>query len=281
MLDPEITLRPKDLFTPESRDDEFWDLLGPRFDSVLAAATSGDRQRLHRSERSWAREVVQALDIRIEAVGLDRIERNRRYVVAPLHEGFADVLALLRLPLELNWVIRDELLGLPYFGQYLARAGHIAVEPENPRGALRKVLRSAPATFAAGESLVVFPQGSVLGIETAFQNGAFRLAERFEIALLPIVLTGSHRVWEFPFAPTLRKGQHIRMEILDPIEPEAAVGGMREIEREMKRRALAITDAPARRYLPDRDGLWNGYRFDLDPDFRDAYSSPRSSLASS
>ena len=40
---------------------------------------------------------------------------------------------------------------------------------------------------------------------------------------------------------------------------------MRATETEMKRRALAVLDAPVRRYVPERDGTWEGYRFELDP----------------
>ena len=117
--------------------------------------------------------------------------------------------------------------------------------------------------------MVVFQQGSLLGVETAFQAGVFRLAERFGVPVLPVVLTGSHRVWDYPFTPNLRRGQSIRMTVLDPIEPSSAVAGMRDLERDMKRRALAATDAPARRYQPERDGIWEGYRFEIDPDFPD------------
>jgi 1-acyl-sn-glycerol-3-phosphate acyltransferase len=258
--------QPEDLFEPTALDGALRDLLGPRLDA-LVVATRGPRTALHEAEREWAAAAVDALDIQIAVAGLDRIDPSRSYLVAPLHEGFADVLAVLQLPLDLTWVIRDELLDLPYFGAYLVAAGYVAITPETPRAALRTMLRGARAAFAGGESLVVFPQGSLLGVETAFQSGAFQLAERFGVAVLPVVLTGSHRVWDYPFTANLRRGQSIRMTVLDPIEPALAVATMRGLEREMKRRALAVTDAPARRYQPEHDGTWEGYRFEIDPDF--------------
>jgi 1-acyl-sn-glycerol-3-phosphate acyltransferase len=106
----------------------------------------------------------------------------------------------------------------------------------------------------------------LLGLDIGFHPGAFWLAERFRVPLLPVVLTGSHRVWEYPFSPRLRYHQKIRMEVLEPIDGAHAVARMREIERDMKRRALAVDDAPARRYVPDRDGKWEGYSFLVDPD---------------
>ncbi len=267
MTHPEPSIEPADLFKQEELTAELRDLLGPHLATVLQAAVSGSRPKLHGAERAWAAAAVAALDIDISMVGLDRVDPGGQYVVASLHEGFPDVLALLQLPLDLNWVIRDELLELPYFGDYLRTAGHIAVDPESPRTALRTIFKKASATIAAGESLVVFPQGSLLGIDIAFRAGAFRLAERIGLPILPVVLAGSHRVWEYPFNRTLRCGQHIHMEILEPIEPGDALSEMRELERNMKRRALAASSAPARRYVPERDGTWDGYSFELDPDF--------------
>ena len=257
---------PDDLLDPDQLTPQLLELLGPELDAVLLAATS-DRRGLHDAERAWATAAVTALDIDLEVRGRERIDRGQSYIVAPLHEGFADVLALLQLPLDLSWVIRDELLGLPFFGAYLEAAGHIAIEPEAPRAALRSILRAAPAKIAAGESLVVFPQGSLLGVEVAFQMGAFQLAARLDTPVLPIVLTGSHRVWDYPFSRELRAGQRIFLEVMDTVGPADAMGRMRELEREMKKRALARRDAPVRRYVPARDGNWPGYRFVIDSDY--------------
>jgi 1-acyl-sn-glycerol-3-phosphate acyltransferase len=255
-----------DLFERDALTPGVLDLLGTRLVDVIAAAESGDRQQLRMAERTWAAAAVDQLKIDVAVSGLGNIE-DRPYVVAPLHEGFADVLAVMSLPLDLTWVIRDELLDLPYFGPYLRVGGHIAVEPELPRVALRKIMAAARSAITARESLVIFPQGSLLGLDIGFQSGAFRLAERFNVPLLPVVLTGGHRVWDYPFSQKLRYHQTMRMEVLEPIDATDAVAQMRQIERDMKRRALAVDDAPARRYVPDRDGKWEGYSFVVDPDF--------------
>ncbi|MDJ0952348.1 MAG: lysophospholipid acyltransferase family protein [Acidimicrobiia bacterium] len=263
MADPNPNPLPEDLFDPDDLDAAMRTLLEGSLDEVVAA--SGDREGLHRAERRWAQAAVAALDIDIELSGLGNVDPTRQYLVAPLHEGFADVLALLQLPLPLGWVIRDELLALPYFGEYLRRAGHIAIEPEAPLAAMRILLRQLPELLATGDSVVMFPQGSLLGVEVRFQAGAFQLADRCGLPVLPVVLTGSHRVWDYPFGRTLRRGQKIHVEVLEPLSPGSALDRMRATEDEMKRRARAVPDAPVRRYVPERDGTWEGYRFELDP----------------
>lgn len=245
-----------------------WRLLGPRHRSLLASGRSGDRAHLHALERRWAADAARAVRLDIEVSGLDSVDPGERYVVAPLHESFADAIALQRLPLELTFAARDELFSSRFLGSYLRAASHPLVPTGGDRAAYRALLQGADRAFAAGESIVLFPQGSILGIESAFRPGAFRIARRFDRPLLPIVLTGGHRVWEHPYSPRLRLGQRMRLEVLDPVSGPDAVDAMRDIERAMKQRALSH-DPPPRRFDPDRDGWWDDYPYEIDADFPD------------
>ena len=49
---------------------------------------------------------------------------------------------------------------------------------------------------------------------------------------------------------------------------EAARRG-RSIEQQMKEVALQAGMAPVRRFVPERDGWWDGYAFEIDPDYPD------------
>lgn len=238
---------------------------------------AGRRDELHQLLRWWARGLRQHLRIRLEIAGLDLIDRRERYVVAPLHEGFADAIALLHLPLPLRFAARDELFAWRHFGAVLRDTQQLLVYPEAGAVSYRQLHRQAPAVFAAGESLVLFPQGSILGIETDFRAGPFALAAAFGRPLLPVVLTGSHRVWEHPYTPRLRYGQRVSMVVLPPVSAaEVARLGVREaraeVQRRLKARALAGDLAPPRRYQPARDGYWDGYAFEIDPAFGELHA---------
>jgi 1-acyl-sn-glycerol-3-phosphate acyltransferase len=202
--------------------------------------------------------------------GLEQIDPRQSYVVAPLHEGFADALALFQLPLCLHFVARDELFGWRWLGPLLRDTGQIEVTPERGTHAYRTILRAAPAIFARGESMLIFPQGTILGIESDFTVGAFAIARALEQPLLPIVLTGGHRVWEHPYTPRLRYGQRISMRVLPPININRAddLDAVRvQVRRRLKAAALDGTMAPPRRFVPQRDGYWDGYAYRIDPDF--------------
>ena len=247
-------------------------LFGPAWLVLRLATALPDRlRRRHASrtaERWWARLAARLIGLRINVHGLDHIDRDGGYVVVSLHESFADGLALLHLPLSLVAVARDELATFPLLGGHLARGRHLFVRPERPLETTRTLRRAARAAIEAGDSILFFPQGSILGIEVAFQPGAFNLAARLGRPLLPVVVTGGHRVWEHPFAPTLRTHQSMTVDVLPPVPPGEAGSLWEATERRMKEVALASA-TPPRRFDPARDGFWDEYRYEIDPAFPD------------
>ncbi|MGI8403840.1 MAG: lysophospholipid acyltransferase family protein [Thermomicrobiales bacterium] len=220
----------------------------------------------------WALGVARALSLRIDWQGLEQIDRGEAYVITPLHEGFADALALLQLPLPLRFVVRDELAEWRLLGGYLRDTGQVSIRPEAGMSAYRQMVCGARRVLASGESLVVFPQGSILGIETDFHPGAFAIARTLQRPILPIALTGSHRVWEHPFGPRLRRGERMSVRVLPPIPvAEVRTGAIDELRRKvqcrLKAAALNRVMVPPRRFVPARDDYWEGCAYEIDRAF--------------
>ncbi len=241
--------------------------LVPCYLAALTAGAAGATRRSHRISRRCAATVLDALSVKVTVTGLGHVDPRRRYLVAPLHEGLADPLVLAaHLPLDLTFSAREELFSWQSLGPYLTAAGHLRIPEEGP-AAYRSLLAGAPKVLARGESLVVFPQGSVLGIEIAFARGVAGLARRLGAPVLPVVLTGTHRIWHHPFDPLVETHRSVRMRILAPIPAAEVPRRWSDLERTMK--TIAVGDPDVRRYEPDRDGWWDGYRFEIDPAFPD------------
>jgi 1-acyl-sn-glycerol-3-phosphate acyltransferase len=233
-----------------------------RMRQVAAARTDRERDL---ETRRWSAELLQALDVRVQPTGLHHIEPDQIYLVLSLHEALLDVPLISRLPLPVTFVARADLAKQRPIERLVQAGRPILINPESP-SALRVVLREVERVRTQGRSTVMFPQGSVLGIETMFQRGALVVSRRLGLPVLPVVITGSHRIWEHPFSSRLRRSQTVHMEVLAPRRVETAPE-YRELEREMKRRATQNPTVPPRRFVPERDGYWDGYRFDIDPDF--------------
>ena len=241
-------------------------VFGPAHRRLLRAARSNDRQKLHQAERGWAHATSAALSLTIDISGLHHVDPERSYVVLPLHEGFADLLAVQHLPLDMVYATAEELFDWHHLGPYLHASAQPSVSRTNGPQAYRTLLCAGKQAAARGESLVVFPQGTVLGIETKFTGGAFRAAQHLSMPILPVILTGASSVWDYPFSTQLDFGRSIHMEVLAPVPALRAVALANQVDSEMKDRALAATPGP-RRYVPERDGWWEDYRFEIDPRF--------------
>ena len=232
-----------------------------------------DRPRadIGRAQREAAQRILAHLQVRLECSGSAYLPSTPGLVIA-LHEGLADALCLATLPLPLRFVARREVFDWARIGPALQRCGHIAIEPERGAAAFRRLACEARAALAAGDHVVIFPQGCLLGIETAFLPGAFHLARRLAVPILPVVITGSHRIWEHPFSPRMRYAQRVAIQVLPPISADMTRHGDPErlrlqVQRQMKQAALAPGRPSPRHYVPARDGLWPGFRFALDPDW--------------
>ena len=232
----------------------------------------GWRRAQHAVERVWARGLVRHFNIRLRVEGLEHVDPRTAYIVTPLHEGFADALALSHLPLNLRFAARDELFGWRLLGPLLRDTGQVYVSPERGAWSYRQLRRVLGPTLDDDESVVIFPQGGILGIETDFLGGPFALARALRCPILPVVLIGSHRVWEYPYTPRLRYGQPMSMRVLPPIPADIvarrSVEELRQtVMRSIKQAALSATLAPPRRFVPARDGYWDGYAYMIDPAF--------------
>ena len=241
--------------------------LGPWARHLRRAGTAGDPSRLHDLERRWAGGVSDFLGIDWDVAGLEHVVRERRLIVLPLHEGFADGLAVLRLGLDARFVARDELFEWPTLGRYLTATDQVLIDSAAGPTAYRHLLRAGARVVEQGEALVVFPQGSILGVEVAFWRGAFHLAERLDAWVLPVVITGSHRVWEYPYSPLVRFGQRVSVRVLPAVPPGEAIERAGSVEAEMKQIALSDATEPARRFRPEVDSFWDDYSYAIDPAF--------------
>lgn len=182
-------------------------------------------------------------------------------MVVATHEGFLDVPALLHLPLSLRFTVRDELAEWPALGRGIAATDQIVIDTARPRAGFRHLLRRGEQAIRESESVVVFPQGSVLGIEVGFTGGAAGLASHLGVPILPVVLTGSHSGWDYPFDTCVHFGCSITMEVMAPRD------SMEGLEEDMRMRALDGLRAAPRRFDPMRDGWWDGYSFEIAEEF--------------
>jgi len=168
---------------------------------------------------------LRAGGVKVEARGVERareLAATRGYMVIANHASNLDPLALMKVlgRTDLAFVAKAETLRRPLLGRLLRTIGWIGVERESPVS-FKRFQEVVTARKKAGwvPDLVVFPEGtrSVDGTLQPFRMGAFLLAARCRLPILPIVIRGTsplHRRNAFACYPGV-----VRVDVLPPIEP--------------------------------------------------------------
>ena len=131
-------------------------------------------------------------------------------VVVSNHQSLADIPLLSHLPWEMKWVAKRSLFRLPAIGWMMRMAGDIPLERTDARSGARSLMRAA-RYLRQGCPVMFFPEGtrSRDGGVGRFHEGAFRLALRERVDVLPVAVDGSHAClpkhsWLFGAARTIR-----------------------------------------------------------------------------
>jgi 1-acyl-sn-glycerol-3-phosphate acyltransferase len=162
---------------------------------------------------------------KITVEGREKSGTGGPYVIAPNHESMGDILVLFHLRTHFKWIAKRVLFFIPLMGWAMGMAGDIPLV-RGDRGSIRRCMRKAAEWLRRGVSVMIFPEGtrSRTGKLRAFKPGAFRLALETGRPILPVVLVGT-----FPVLPKkswiLKEKAHVRMRVLDPIDPEPFAPG--------------------------------------------------------
>ena len=187
---------------------------------IWAETAPFDRRRalLHRFTCFWASLYTwlnPAWRVRVE--GRDRIRPDAAYVMVANHQSFLDILVLFRLFVHFKWVSKIEMFRIPCIGWNMALNGYIKLR-RGDAGSVAEMMRACERTLAEGSPIMMFPEGtrSPDGRLKAFKAGAFVLAQRARVPLLPIVVEGTARA--LPKHGFVLRGRHaIRIRVLDEI----------------------------------------------------------------
>jgi len=182
--------------------------------SVLASLFSGTGRLQHYCMRRWSKDNLWLSRARVEIEGLENIDPARPQIFTANHSGLHDILSLAaHLPIQFRWVAKKSLFNVPFMGWHMRRSGYIPIDRENPREAARSIIEAA-RIIRGGVNAIAFPEGtrSRTGDIGQFRSGAFALALRAGVPLVPITLEGSYRVI-MPKTLQVNPGAIIRIKI--------------------------------------------------------------------
>jgi 1-acyl-sn-glycerol-3-phosphate acyltransferase len=130
-----------------------------------------------------------------------------------------DTVALFYVLGDPVFVLKRELMNVPFYGWYARRVGMIAIDRSAGGAALRAMTKAARRAISQGLSIVVFPEGTRKEICAApdYKPGIAALYQALDVACVPVALN-SGLFWTGPGGFVKKPGQ-IVIEFLSPIAP--------------------------------------------------------------
>jgi 1-acyl-sn-glycerol-3-phosphate acyltransferase len=181
----------------------------------------GPRRWMIACFRFWGRGIYVLLavicGIRVEVRGQHLIPKGAA-LVAPKHQCMFDVFSQFVWLPDSCWVMKKELMWIPFFGWYSAKTQMIVVDREGGSAALKKMVKDALVRFADNRQLVIFPEGhrGTPGVAGDYKPGVAALYRELDVPCVPVA-TNSGVHW--PAHGFLRKPGTIVFEFLEPIPP--------------------------------------------------------------
>ena len=170
--------------------------------------------------RWWARSLLRAAGIDLHTEGLEKIDPQKRYVLVSNHYSYFDIPCILAaVPQPIRFMAKASLFKIPIFGWALGRAGFIPVDRKNRRKAV-KSFDLAAERIRRGNTIVIFPEEgrSRERQMRPFQRGAFLLAIKAQMPMMPIAVDGTYDVFRVgakritPAKVTVKVGEMIACE---------------------------------------------------------------------
>ena len=165
---------------------------------------------------------------KITIEGAEGIDDRNPYIVVCNHLSNADIPLISNLPWEMKWIAKKELFDVPLVGWMMKLSGDISVNrsEKNKKGEL---FEQCCFYLDRHCSVMFFPEGtrSRSGKLGKFAPGAFELAMKENIPILPLVIDGTQdclpkKTWIF------ERDVFINLKVLDPVIPgeEGAEGSV-------------------------------------------------------
>src|SRR3974390_1009460 len=116
------------------------------------------------------------------------------------------------------YIMKRELMWIPFFGWYTAKAGMIAVDRSKGSRALTDMNARVRRELARNRQIIIFPEGTRRppGAAPQYKYGVVHLYLETGVACLPVALN-SGLFW--PRRSLRHNPGTIRVEVLDPIPP--------------------------------------------------------------
>ncbi len=189
--------------------------------AIIVSFFSKKGEGVHHVARAWGKCILWISGVRVETHGFDPGLIGQSCIFMSNHQSNYDIPVLYcGLPVQFRWLAKEELFRIPIFGRSMRSAGYISIDRSNRKSAFKSLAKAAEM-IRAGTSVMIFPEGTRSGDGNLlpFKKGGFVLAVDAGVPIVPIVISGTHKI--MPKGRLLITRHRVRIDVCAPISASA------------------------------------------------------------
>jgi len=140
--------------------------------------------------------VLAICGVKVKVQGTENVDPSQHYIYVSNHASAFDIPAVVvGIPDQIRIVFKKELEKVPFFGWALKFGGYITIDRGKSISAMRSLERAAKK-IRRGVSVLLFAEGtrSKDGKLQPFKRGAFNLAAKSGVPIIPVTINGSSQI---------------------------------------------------------------------------------------
>lgn len=135
--------------------------------------------------------------IKLHTTGLDKLPQDRFLLVSNHRSKFDPILSWLVFgDRQLSFISKPENFKVPIFGRLIHRLCFMPIDRENPRNALKTIVRAVDLINRDVASVAVYPEGTRNYGEglLPFHNAVFKIAQKAQVPIVVATVKGADRI---------------------------------------------------------------------------------------
>ena len=209
----------------------------------------------HWCAKTWSRFILWIFQIKVRVQGWDRLSSLKRCIYVANHASWMDIpVVLATIPDQVRIVFKKELTKIPVWGWALKIGHYISIDRARAKDAMGSLDRAAEK-IKNGASVLLFAEGTRTrdGNLQPFKRGAFTLAARSGVPIVPLTINNSYTV--LPKGSLRVRGAEVSLVLDHPIVTTGVLD--REGERRLQEQVRGVNEKnfiPPRSATPVEDG---------------------------
>lgn len=166
----------------------------------------------------------------------------QNFLMVSKHQSAFEIIVLLNQFPNARFVIKQELLWIPIFGQYLWRIGMVPIKRENTGKVMEEMMQKARrCVISERRPLIIFPEGTRTKAgepKAKYQPGYAVMYDQFKLPILPVAMnTGVY----WPKKRTQKIAGTAVIEFLPVIDPGLSMRGcLKQVKEPIETKSMAL-----------------------------------------